>query len=533
MKTLTIRSSLMATLASFTFMVMAGAALGMVMLSRANDGFLQAQEVSEDILAINDIYKDTARTRIALARVYLDVKEVGREASASNNLVTAQKYRQRGQSALDSLVNAVKSPAPEARLRGDLIAALRNLYVSLDRAIVALRADDVDTFNRINLTKLAAEGANVSNLLDRFQKQNNEHSKELIAQRSAEYRTVNASVALGILLALALVVGVGYFLKRAVLAPLENAIDILETVACGDLTRRVPGSNRTEIGRLMAGIADMQTSLIKTVAEVRGGADSIAHVAHEVAAGNMDLSARTEAQAGSLQETAASMEELTITVQQTVQNTEKACEMAGQASRTATVSSEVMCKMADMMAQIESSSHRVSEIIGVIDGIAFQTDILALNAAVEAARAGDHGRGFAVVASEVRTLAQRSAVAAKEIRGLIDASVANVRSGSGFAEQARRTMRELADSVRNVSDIVIDIAEACREQGQGISQVNRAISDMDEVTQRNAALVEQAAAATRTMSDETDRLLGAVSVFKTARCLSSPPTDGITSAPAQ
>ena len=514
MKTLTIRFSLMATLGLFTLMLVVGAGLGIAMLSRANHGSIVAQRVADETRDINDIYADTARTRVALMRVYTELKEDGRQPSVSANLATAQKYEQRGQNALRDFVTISRSDGTDAQLRSDLMTALRKLYGSLDQAIAALRADDIDAFNRINLKNLTVEGAAVSNLLERLQKQNIELSKQLMVQRDAEYRTVMALVATGILLALALVTAVHLFLKRAVLTPLDNAIDILEQVARGDLTHAVPTGSRTEIGRLMAGIAHMQSSLIKTVTDVRHGAQSIDHVAHEVASGNADLSARTETQASSLEETAASMEELTSTVQQTTENTQLARELARTASATASTSSSVMGDMVETMVQIDASSRKVADIIAVIDGISFQTNILALNAAVEAARAGNHGKGFAVVANEVRTLAHRSAVAAKEIKSLIEDSVGKVQSGSALATRARQTMDEMADSVRKVADIVIDIAEASKEQSLGIAQVNQAIAQMDDVTQRNAALVEEAAAATQMMSQETSRLIEAVSVFK-------------------
>lgn len=514
MKTLTIRFSLMATLGLFTLMLIVGAGLGIAMLSRANHSSILAQQVADETRDINDIYADTARTRIALMRVYTDLKEEGKQPSASPNLVTAQKYEQRGQNALRSFVAMPASDDTDPQLRGDLLSALRKLYGSLDQAIGALRADDLAKFNNINLKSLTVEGAAVSGLLDRLQKQNTELSKQLMARRDAEYRTVMVLVAAGILLALALVIGVHRFLKRAVLTPLDNAIDILEQVARGDLTHSVPAGSQTEIGRLMGGIAHMQSSLIKTVTEVRHGAQSIDHVAHEVASGNVDLSARTETQASSLEETAASMEELTSTVQQTTENTQLARELARTASVTASTSSSVMGDMVETMVQIDASSRKVADIIAVIDSISFQTNMLALNAAVEAARAGEHGKGFAVVADEVRTLAHRSAVAAKEIKSLIEDSVGKVQGGSALASRARQTMDETADSVRKVADIVIDIAEASKEQSLGIAQVNEAIAQMDDVTQRNAALVEEAAAATQMMSQETRRLIEAVSVFK-------------------
>jgi methyl-accepting chemotaxis protein len=514
MKSLSIRSSLMATLGLFTLMLIVGAALGMAMLTRANERFIMAQNVAGEARDINDIYMDTSRTRLALMRVYADVRDEGTKPSASANLATAQRYLQRGQDALQAFIKEQKSTGTDTQMRSELVAATRTLYGSLGQAVTVLQADDVEAYQRINLEKLTAEGAAVSKLLDRFQQHSTELAKQLMADRDAEFRMVKLLVGLGILLALALVGAAHYFLKRAVLAPLDNAIGVLDQVARGDLTGSVPVAGNTEIGCLMGCIAHMQSSFVKTVARVRHGAQSIERVAHEVASGNADLSARTETQASSLQETAASMEELTSTVQQTTENTQKARELVSAASSSVTVSTDVMGRMVETMTQIDDASHQVADIVAVIDGIAFQTNILALNAAVEAARAGDQGRGFAVVANEVRALAQRSAVAAKEIKGLIEHSVGKVRSGSELADQARLAMGDMADSVRKVADIVIDIAEASKEQSQGISQVNEAIAQMDDVTQRNAALVEQAAAATQVMSQETEHLIDAVSVFK-------------------
>jgi methyl-accepting chemotaxis protein len=260
----------------------------------------------------------------------------------------------------------------------------------------------------------------------------------------------------------------------------------------------------------------MQQSLSAMVAGVRRSAQTIGTAAREVADGNADLSARTESQASSLQETAASMEELTGTVQQTAENTSHARELAETASTTAASSGAVMRRMMETMAQIDASSQRVVDIVAVIDGIAFQTNILALNAAVEAARAGEQGRGFAVVAAEVRTLAQRSATAAKEIKALIDDSARNIDSGTKLAKDAGSSMGHMVESVQRVAGLVVEIADASREQGHGIGQVNRAIVQMDEVTQRNAALVEQSAAATEAMREQAAELSDMVSVFRLA-----------------
>jgi methyl-accepting chemotaxis protein len=285
-------------------------------------------------------------------------------------------------------------------------------------------------------------------------------------------------------------------------------------VAGGDLSSDIQIRSRDEVGQLSAALKDMNSSLIAIVSEVRKGTDSIGTASAEIAAGNMDLSERTERQAGSLEETASSMEELTSTVKQNANNASQANQLAMSASDVAGKGGAVVAQVVDTMASINASSRKIVDIIAVIDGIAFQTNILALNAAVEAARAGEQGRGFAVVATEVRNLAQRSAAAAKEIKALIGDSVDKVDAGARLVDQAGATMEEIVASVRRVTDIMGEIAFATQEQLSGIEHINGAITEMDQSTQQNAALVEQASAAAVTMQEQATHLVDAVSVFK-------------------
>ncbi|WPH13094.1 methyl-accepting chemotaxis protein [Variovorax paradoxus] len=319
-----------------------------------------------------------------------------------------------------------------------------------------------------------------------------------------------------VLAVVALLLGgvLAWLLTRSITRPLNEAVRVAQTVADGDLTSRIESSSRDETGQLMQALKNMNASLATVVSGVRQGTDAIATASGQIAAGNQDLSSRTEEQASSLEQTAASMEELTSTVKQNADNARQANQLALSASEVAVKGGNVVGQVVDTMASINASSKKIVDIIGVIDGIAFQTNILALNAAVEAARAGEQGRGFAVVASEVRNLAQRSGAAAKEIKGLIDDSVGKVDQGSALVGEAGKTMAEIVGSVKRVTDIIGEITAASQEQSTGIEQVNQAIAQMDQVTQQNAALVEEAAAAAQSMQEQAASLVGAVSVFR-------------------
>jgi len=305
-----------------------------------------------------------------------------------------------------------------------------------------------------------------------------------------------------------------WLVTRSITGPLGAAIKVAETVASGDLSSQIEIRSRDETGQLLLALKNMNASLQQIVGQVHGSTDTIATASRQIAAGNLDLSSRTEQQASALEETASSMEELTSTVRQNADNARQANVLAVSASEVAVKGGQVVTQVVDTMGAINTSSKKIVDIIGVIDGIAFQTNILALNAAVEAARAGEQGRGFAVVATEVRNLAQRSAAAAKEIKQLIDASVEQVEVGSKLVDQAGLTMNELVSSVRHVTDIMGEIAAASREQEVGIEQINQAITEMDNVTQQNAALVEEAAAAAQSLQEQAGNLAQVVSVFK-------------------
>ena len=326
----------------------------------------------------------------------------------------------------------------------------------------------------------------------------------------------------------AIVMGIfaAWWITRTITKPINEAVKVAETVSSGDLTSDIQVHSTDETGQLMNALKIMNSNLVNIVGQVRNGTDLMATASTEIAAGNQDLSSRTEPQASSLEETASSMEELTSTVKFNAENAREANALAISAAEIASRGGAVVGEVVSTMGSINDSSRKIVDIISVIDGIAFQTNILALNAAVEAARAGEQGRGFAVVASEVRNLAQRSAAAAKDIKGLIDDSVQKVLLGSDLVDKAGQTMGEIVTSINRVTQIMTQISHASEEQSLGIAQVNDAITQMDQVTQQNAALVEQAAAAAESMQEQSAKLADVVSVFKLDSLLLPAPAHG-------
>ncbi|MHA4867369.1 methyl-accepting chemotaxis protein [Duganella sp. PWIR1] len=439
--------------------------------------------------------------------------------------------------------------AASTKRGGELIAQIKELLSSdeerkIFEEITDLRAKYQKSKTDVMNARKAGDGAKGEQLFkdvftpaaDAYQ---NRIKSFLTMQRKAIDDTAHAIDAANdranalLMLLAALMVGIGsvaaWFISRSITVPLQSAVDIASTVATGDLTTRFDAhNNKDEIGDLMTALRGMNDSLRQVVSEVQTGTSTIATASNQIAAGNMDLSQRTEEQASSLEETASSMEELTSTVRQNAENAKQANQLAHAASEVAEKGGAIVGQVVDTMGSINDSSRKIFDIISVIDGIAFQTNILALNAAVEAARAGEQGRGFAVVASEVRNLAQRSAGAAKEIKELIGNSVEQVDIGQKLVQQAGTTMNDVVASVRRVTDIMGEITSASSEQSIGIDQVNTAITQMDQVTQQNAALVEQAAAAAASMQEQAMRLADVASSFK----LGNEGVHGALSAPA-
>ncbi|WP_295643833.1 methyl-accepting chemotaxis protein [uncultured Methylibium sp.] len=395
------------------------------------------------------------------------------------------------------------------------IADQRKAYIAERDIVFALmKAGDLAG------TKVALEGKMVPAAeayvaaITGFQQFERELVAETAEKLQAKVRSAELSMLVAALVALVLGSVSAWIITRSVTAPLRQAAEATRTIAAGDLTGRIEAEGRDEVSALQQSLLEMQASLRKTIGAVRAGTDSITTASSEIATGNADLSSRTEQTASNLQQTASSMEQLTGTVKQTADSARTANQLASSAQASAAKGGQVVSQVVSTMQDINASSKKIADIIGVIDGIAFQTNILALNAAVEAARAGEQGRGFAVVAGEVRNLAQRSAQAAKEIKGLIGASVEKVESGSRLVADAGQTMGEIVGSVQRVSDIIGEITAAAAEQSDGIGQVNTAVNNLDQMTQQNAALVEESAAAAESLKEQAVRLAAAVAAFR-------------------
>jgi len=429
-------------------------------------------------------------------------------------LDTAREFLQQA----DTHFNVFASEAAKSEFGRRMHAQIQQSYKRYQKALEQMiPLVEQNHTARLNELKYAEAVPATMAYVESTEEFGRESDRILAEVKASDERMQSRATALLVGFVLLLVVIAGgsmTFLNRHVLQPLAHANQIFDRIAAGDLTQRIMAKTQNEIGQLFHSLARMQEGLTSTVAQVRTGVDELQHSVHEIYSGNVEISSRTEQQASALQETAASMEELSGTLRQNTDNAEQADQLATNASRVAQQGGQAVEQVVDIMGDISSSSDKVAEIVSVIDGIAFQTNILALNAAVEAARAGDQGKGFAVVASEVRSLAQRSAQAAREIKDLIEGSLQTIRKGASEATQAGEVIQELVTSVEGVTTLMKEISLASREQAEGISQVNVAVSQMDTAVQQNAALVSQATTATACLQEQSDKLAQAVSVFK-------------------
>ncbi|KVZ94000.1 methyl-accepting chemotaxis protein [Burkholderia ubonensis] len=508
-KDLTIRARIGITIAFLAGLLCLIGVLGLFGMGRANDSnreIFTNQMPSAVNLGLAEMY--AARERLALDRAALLAGTP--EAAAAVERSRAMRAQS---DAWWQKYLALPRDGEEDKLAQDVAAKRQALQRECDGFAGVVAANEHDRIAdgakqlQVRYNDLTVSGEALRNF-------------QFTAGQAAFERAESTYATLRIVSIVALVAGlvaalVSYVtLSRAIGRPLADALAHFDAIAAGDLRRRIVVTRRDEMGQLLEGLGKMQVGLVETVSTVRGGSESIATAAKQIAAGNIDLSSRTEEQASALQETASSMEQLTGTVKQNADNARQASALAANASEIANKGNVVVGQVVGTMGEINQSSAKIADIIAIIEGIAFQTNILALNAAVEAARAGEEGRGFAVVAGEVRSLAQRSSGAAKEIKTLIDASVERIRSGSALVDEAGRTMTEVIGAVQRVTDIMGEIAAASEEQSGGIDQVARAVTQMDEVTQQNAALVEEAAAAAQSLDEQAARLRETVAVFQ-------------------
>ena len=527
---LSIRTCLTLMVAFFGVVLLIGAAAGLLSLRASNDSLQQMYTV--DTPAVADLEGSAGqllRLRLALA-TYASLSELNDQDGASAVLQRFDQYLKISNDRLAHYVSRAGSGDEEQRLIKDM-QDKRDIFLheGVEPAMAALKSGDKASFQQLQAHKLPSLYNAYEKAMLTLEQLQLDHGAQRYQDAQDRFFAISVAVAVGMIVALVFSWLARVVLVRAIVYPVDATIGQFQRIAEGDLTGHIEVISDNEMGKLAAALRTMQDSLISTVNIVRQGTESIDTGVSEIAAGNTDLSQRTEEQAASLEETAASIEELTSTVKQTAENAKQASSLAQGASTLAAQGGELTQQVVGTMNHMVDDSRRIADIVGVIEGIAFQTNILALNAAVEAARAGEQGRGFAVVASEVRSLAQRSAGAAKEIKTMIDDSTARVQTGAQLVERSGTTMTEIVGAIARVSAIMGEIAAAATEQSSGIDQVNLAVAQMDEVTQQNAALVEQAAAAASSLEDQARRLTAAVAVFRTgsgsgAASLRSPAT---------
>jgi methyl-accepting chemotaxis protein len=507
---ITIRTRLIASMAFLGLLIISIGAVSLFGMNKVN-------------FALKDVYSNQMASAIMLgnsknflnrARFVIDRGVFHPEASdLDKTLSRAEGFIADGDKAWKEYL-ALPLAGEEKQLAADLDAK-RTTYIGFLRELMtAIRSQNAEKIDDLAMNKMSKEFGvfdAASNKLEKFQLTS---AEEHYNHSQAFFKAFEIGFMIALAVGAILIVYSTLRLLVAILKPLRAALGHFDEMAAGNLANRITVERDDEMGSLMRGLLKMQEQMSATVRGIRNGSSSIALASAEISDGNLDLSRRTENQAAALEETASSLEELTTTVRHNADNARQANQLAITAQDVASKGGQLVSQVVDTMSTINGSSRKIADIIGVIDGIAFQTNILALNAAVEAARAGEQGRGFAVVATEVRNLAQRSAAAAKEIKELITASVEQVDAGSQLVDKAGATMDEIVSSVQRVTGIISEIMVAGEEQSEGINQINHAIAQMDEVTQQNAALVEEAAAAAGSLQEQAATLEELVSTFK-------------------
>ena len=515
LKTLSIRTGLLSLLAVMTLLLLIVSGIGIYALTQSSSSLQRINHLQgEQMVQLNAGYTLILRARNEAGQA-VRLMEIGMMDDAAKSVQNINKEVTQAQKTLKAVIDGGVSDEKGQQLLDKVAASLAAYNAQgIGPMLTALNQQSADAYYDLLENKLIPVSHQFDNDMQAFQTWSESRGKAEVKAVQASKNRVMLLIVIAALLTAGIIVLAWLVLRHMLLKPLSASIAQLEHVAAGDLTHSLNQPASQEFNRLNAAIEEMRQSLMGSVLRVRDASSQIDTGSRELTAGNMHLAQRTESTATSLEQTAASMEEITATVKQNADNAEQAHQMAKTVSDTADHGSEMVCYVIEKMRDISGSSARIADILSVIDGIAFQTNILALNASVEAARAGEQGRGFAVVAGEVRNLASRSADAAKEIRTLISDSQTHVNEGSDLAQQAGETMDEIATEVMRMTRLMREIANASLEQSRGIEQVNIAVNQMDETAQQNAALVQQSSAATRSLEEQSRELIEAMASFK-------------------